>query len=289
MSVWRNILAQFEQRLRQSDLAHNTVAGYVHDVRSFALWLAEGAGQVVPPSAFSSSDVEAYKQHLKDTLTRAPASINRSLQSLRRFGRFAVTIGIRDSNPAQAVALLEVPVLPSRRSLTPREIEQLLRVVETGPPRDGAILQLLLQTGMRLSELVELELADIDVTKNPGTVTVRSQGRRPERQLPLNDAARRALCTYLEQLGPAEASHLFLSREGQPLSIRSVQRIVASAGKAVGLQISARTLRDTYATHLWRDTGDLALLTQRLGHRRPEAALKYISPLTTAGSTTEVL
>jgi site-specific recombinase XerD len=293
MSLWNNILAQFEAHLKQSGLAQSTVGGYVHDVRSFSLWLAEYAGEEVAPTAFSSRDVEAYKQYLGDMLGRSPAGINRCLQSLRKFGRFALMAGIRDTNPAQSVRLVEGSALLAPRTLTELEIARLVEVAEAqrwrGAERDGAILQLLLQTGIRVTELVHLQLADIDVTETCSTLTIRGQGKRPERRLPLNEAARRALCTYLEQPRPAEASRLFLSREGKPLSIRSVQRIVASAGKAVGLEISARTLRDTYATLLWRDTGDLSLLTRRLGHRRPEAALKYISPLTTAGSTTEVL
>jgi integrase/recombinase XerD len=293
MLAWSDVLAQFEAHLRQSGLAESTVAGYLKDVASFRLWLAERAGQEVSPLAFSSGEVEAYKQHLKATLIRAPASINRSLQSLRKFGRFAVTIGIRDFNPAEAVGLVEVPVPANRRILTQMEIEQLVRVAETrrshNAARDCAILQLLLQTGIRVSELVCLQLADIDVTRDCGTLTIRGHEERSGRRLPLNEAARRALCTYLEQRGLAGASHLFLSREGKPLSIRSVQQIVASLGRAAGLDISARILRDTYATLLWRETGDLSLLTERLGHRRLETVLKYILPLPTAGSTTEAL
>jgi site-specific recombinase XerD len=293
MSTWDGMLPQYEAHLRQSDLAQNTVTGYVRDVCAFARWLAERLGEHVSPRAFTSGDVEAYKQHLEDALGRAPASINRSLQSLRTFGRFAVAAGIRESNPAQSVGLLKVPAVPSCRSLEAREIERLLGSVESGPQRtaarDCAIIQLLLQTGIRVGELVELQLTDIDLGENPGALRIRSQGKRPERRLPLNEAVRRSLRTYLDQPRTGEAVHVFLSRAGKPLSIRSVQHIVASAGKAVGLEISGRTLRDTYAAHLWQDTGDLTLLSQRLGHRRPEAALKYISPLTATGSTTEVL
>jgi site-specific recombinase XerD len=289
MSTWDDVLPQFEVHLQQSDLAQNTVAGYVHDVRSFALWLAECAGQEVPPSAFSSGDVEAYKRYLGDVLGRSPSGINRRLQSLRKFGRFALVGGMCDTNPAQEVRLLEGPVLSAPRILTETEVRRLFEVAESRPSRtaarDFAILQLLLQAGIRIGELVQLQVVDIDLGQGPCTLAIRGQGKRPERRLPLNDAVRCALCTYLEQPRPAEAFHVFLSREGKPLSIRSVQRIVASLGKAVGLEISARTLRDTYAALLWRDTGDLRLLTERLGHRRPEAVLKYISPLPTTGST----
>jgi integrase/recombinase XerD len=287
MSVWKNVLAQFEAHLQQSDLAQNTVAGYVRDVRSFALWLAEHAGREVSPSDLSSGDIESHKQYLGHVMGRSPAGINRCLQSLRKFGRFVVMTGNRDSNPAEAVSLLEVPLLLHPRILTPEETQLLVEVAESRPSRtatrDSAILQLLLQAGIRISELVQLQLADMDLREHHGTLTIRDHGNRPERQLPLSEAARRALCAYLQQPRPVEATYVFLSREGKPLSIRSVQRIVAILGEAVALEISARTLRDTYATRVWRDTGDLNLLTERLGHKRPEAVLKYISPLPTTG------
>ncbi len=289
MSTWDDVLPQFETYLRQSDLAQNTVAGYVHDVRSFALWLVECAGREVHPSVYSSGDVEAYKHYLEDVLGRSRSGINRRLQSLRKFGRFALAVGMRDTNPAQDVRLLEGPVLSVPKVLTETEVRQLFEAAETRPSRtaarDFAILQLLLQAGIRVGELVRLQVVDIDLGQEPGTLTIRGQGKWPERRLPLNDAVRCALRACLEQPRPADACHVFLSQEGRPLSIRSVQRIVANLGEAVGLEISARTLRDTYAALLWRDTGDLRLLTERLGHRRPEAALKYISPVPTTGST----
>jgi len=282
MSTWNDVLPQFEAHLKQSGLAQNTVAGYLQDVRSFSLWVAECAGQEVSPAAFSSSDVEAYKQYLRDTLGRSPAGINRCLQSLRKFGRFALMTGIRDTNPAQGVRLLEGPALSIPRTLTELEVGRLVELAEARRSRtavrDFAILQLLLQTGVRVSELIQLRLADIDLSEDYGILTIHGQGKRPERRLPLNEAARRALCAHLDQPRPSGASHLFLSREGKSLSIRSVQQIVASLGKAAGLEISPKTLRDTYATFLWRDTGDLGLLTERLGHKRPEVALKYILP-----------
>ena len=169
MSVWDNTLARFKTHLQQSGLAQNTVIGYVHDVEGFSLWLAEWAGQEVSPAFFSSDDVEAYKQYLRDTLGRSPTSINRYLQSLRRFGSFAHAAGFRDTNPAQEVPLLEVPVASTPRTLAELEVQRLLEVAQARDSsmaaRDYAILQLLLQTGIRVSELVRLQLADVDLIR----------------------------------------------------------------------------------------------------------------------------
>jgi len=283
MPVWSDVLVQFEAHLRQSGLAQSTVTGYLHDVWGFSLWLTRFAGQEVSAATFSSSDVEAYKQWLRDTLGRSPAGINRCLQSLRKFGRFARMARIRDTNPAQGVRLLEGPALLPPTALTELEVEWLVEVAgarhSRTAARDYAVLQLLLQTGIRVSELAHLRLADIDLGERVSILTVRGQGKRPERRIPLNKAAEYALRAYLDQPRPAEAPHLFLSVEGRALSIRSVQQIVATLGEAAGLEISAKTLRDTYAMLLWRDTGDLSLLTERLGHKNIGTASKYIVPL----------
>lgn len=293
MSGWNEVLRQFKAHLEQSGLAPSTVSGYLLDVRNFSLWLAEHCVQEVSPGTFSASDVETYRQYLRDTLGRSPASVNRCLQSLRKFGRFALMAGIRDTNPAQGVRLLESAALSAPRTLSEMEVEQLVKVAEARhsrtATRDYAILQLLLQTGIRVSEIVRLRLVDVVLDEEGGTLNVRRQGKRLGRWVPLNGAAQSALRAYLDRPRPTGASHLFLGREGRPLSTRSVQQIVASLGKAAGLEISAKTLRDTYAAFLWRGTGNLSLLTERLGHRRPETALKYISPLPTVGSKTEVV
>lgn len=292
MAIWADLLRQFEAHLHQSDLAHNTVTAYMHDVRGFALWLAEYAGREVLPGDYSSEDVEAYTEYLHGVLQRSPTGVNRCIQSLRKFGRFAVMAGLRNTNPAREIHLLKGPVRAALRTLAEMEIRRLVEATEARPSptaaRDTAILQLLLHSGIRVSELVELRLANIDLQDHHATLIIYGQENSRGRRIPLNEPARRAVYTYLEQPRPLQSAHVFLNREGsRPLSIRSVQRIVASLGEAAGLEVSARILRDTYAARLWRDTGDLGLLTERLGHRRPETALRYIAPLGTTGSTTE--
>lgn len=98
------------------------------------------------------------------------------------------------------------------------------------------------------------------------------------RRSPLKEAARHNPYVYPGGHRPPSSPHLFLSREGGPLSIRSVQRIVHELGQATGLDVSVTTLRNTCTRSLWKDTGDLALLVERMGHARLETALKYIAP-----------
>jgi integrase len=148
---------------------------------------------------------------------------------------------------------------------------------------------LLLQTGIRAGELVALRLSDLELEPSGPSLTIAGVADRPGRRIALSDRARDALNAYLSQDRPGDANHVFLNRDGHSLSVRTVQQIVAELGKAAGVSVSARTLRDTYARMLWQETGDLALVAQRMGYRRPETAVKHIAPLRAVGPSTEVL
>jgi integrase/recombinase XerC/integrase/recombinase XerD len=147
----------------------------------------------------------------------------------------------------------------------------------------------MLQTGIRVKELVGLQLSDLEMGTERATITVRPDAAGIARRLELSPQAQDALRAYLCRERRGESEALIVSRDGQPLSVRTVQQIVAELGKAAGLHISSKTLRNTFARRLWQATGNLALVAQRLGYRRPETAIKHIVPLVSAGPTTEDL
>lgn len=323
---WSDALVEFEQYLQESGLAANTVAGYVHDMRMFVSWLERQPGPILLPDTFTPAAVEAYKQHLVE-LNRPPSSINRYMQSVRKFGRFTLATGLRDSNPGLAIRLVPKPAGDAPSALTIEDQDRLLRVINapgmgipdqatdalvakpgttasSSPPRelrsrsalaarDRLIVLLLLRTGIRVSELVDLHLNEVDLSPGRAAITVAGQGGRPERRLPLQEPERQLLEVYVqaqlrrEGIGRQNAGsptqdhpivdlHLFRARDGSALSVRSVQQIVADLGRLAGLDITATTLRHTYAVSLWQTTGDLMLLATRLGHLRPETVLKYL-------------
>lgn len=282
MGLWRNVLVQFEEHLRQAGLAENTVIGYLYDLRTFAGWLERDPDRSPFLEELTSADVEAYKAFLLDTQGRSLSSVNRSMQSLRKFGRFAEENGICRANPAQDVDLIANHARPVPRILSDQEVNRLLRAAKSdsmgGSQRDRAVLYLLLEAGLRVGEVALLRRDDLDLEAEPPAVVIRSRGKRPERRVPLNKPTTRALQEYLDDTralqGPSP--YLFLGRQGKPLSVRSVQQIVTCLGREAGLTLSARTLRDTYAASLWQSTGDLDLLAERLGHIRPEATLRYV-------------
>jgi integrase/recombinase XerC len=235
--------------------------------------------------------VQAYREHLLETLALSPATINRRLQSLRKFGRFALQSGMINIDPALGVTLLRRPVGAGPRTLSPAEIERLDQAAARSRSRtalrDRAIVQLLLQTGIRVGELVELRLTDLELDDIQGSLTVRPLMGRPGRRASFDRLARDVLSAYLTQDRLGDTEFLFQSREGKSLSVRTVQQVLARLSEDAGLILSAKTLRDTHARMLWQETGDLGYVAERLGYRRPEAAVKHITPLRLLGSQSQ--
>lgn len=244
------LLARFEKHMIESALSQTTITNYLVDMRAFTRWYAENNGGMFFPQSLNVSDIRDYRLYLQRVEGRAPSTINRRLQGIRRFCRFAIEAGLMRSNPAVEVDLLRGEDPSPPRALDPAEIEGLMRVVNGGRPslvkRDRAIIQVLLQTGIKVGELVELRLSDIEISGDGGILTVRGDGE--SREIPLNVVTCDALREYLfvrPRLPGIE--HLFLSQEGRPISTRSVQRLVSTYAKAAGLEgVSAQALRRTY-------------------------------------------
>lgn len=247
-----DLLARFEKRMVESALRPATIVNYLADVRAFARWYTENNGGSLPLASLSASDVREYCLYLQAVEGRAPATINRRLQGIRKFCQFAIEAGLMRFNPATEVDLLQEANPSPPRALSLKEIACLLRAVNGGRPslikRDQVIIQVLLHTGIRVGELVELRLSDIEISGDGGILTVRGSGEGESREIPLNAVTCDALREYLSVRSRLPGiEHLFLSQEGRPISTRSVQRLVSTYAKAAGLEgVSAQALRRTY-------------------------------------------
>jgi integrase/recombinase XerD len=277
------LLAQFEEHLVFTQLSPLTVVNYLADLRSLVRWGVDRIGSDFSLDTLSPNIIRAYRSHLLEEKRCAIATVNRRLQALRKFCAFAVKAGIMTSSPAEGVQLVQskgtAPVTP----LTAEQIEELIQVSgderSSLARRDAAILMLLLHTGLRVNELEKLCLDDVHFD-HPGTHLTVKDGRHGEaRKVPLEGGLPNALYEYLRVRPNVEGeAHLFLSREGRPLSTRSVQRIVSARAQAAGLEgVSPQTLRRTYASRLLVTTGDLALVSQRLGHQNLATTTRYLN------------
>jgi integrase/recombinase XerD len=252
----------------------NTLGAYRRDLRAYHLWLLERG---VPWREVRGPDLAAYVASLREG-GKAPSSIARSLVAVRSCHRFLLDEGITDHDPGADLELPRVPAgLP--KALTEDEIGRLFdQLTGEGPVvlRDRAILEVLYGTGARVSELVGLSLADLDV--DAGLLRVFGKGAK-ERVVPLGRLAREALA---EWLGPAgrprleperwarrgDAEAVFLNQRGGRLSRQGAWGILRLYGDRAGLsdRLSPHVLRHSCATHMLDHGADIRAVQELLGH-----------------------
>jgi integrase/recombinase XerC len=202
----------------------------------------------------------------------ARGSIARRVAEVRSFYRFLLKDGFVKENPLQA---LRTPKTEKRlpEFLTPQETVALLTTPDTSTPlglRDRAILELLYASGIRVSEIIGMDIGDISPSQ--GEALVWGKGAK-ERIVLVGKPALNALETYLREarpklLGKKQSNALFLNRLGDRFTVRGVQRLLDDASVAAGLtkRITPHTLRHTFATHLLDGGADLRVVQELLGH-----------------------
>ncbi|MFN9203484.1 MAG: tyrosine recombinase XerC [Gemmatimonas sp.] len=277
-------IAEFLEHLeKERDLSPNTLAAYTRDLREFSTWLAATHGKAGWDwNELSRTSIRGYMAHLVRR-GLAKRSIARQLSGVRSFYRWMHRDERVDVNPARAVGSPKLPrTLPAY--LDRRQAETLLQHAATRAQsleftdvRNLAMLELFYSSGLRLSELRGIDLADLDLVTQQ--VKVRGKGRK-ERIVPLGDHAQRALRNYLvkrdaqlAKLGGVKAGRLargavFLSERGARISARAVQHAMVTLLDAVGegADLTTHSLRHTFATHLVDAGADLRAVQELLGH-----------------------
>ncbi len=252
--------------------SRNTLAAYRRDLSAYCATLT--ARGVDDPARATREDVSAFVVELQRR-GLAPASVERSVAAVKSLHKFLVREGLAEDHPAGSVPLPRKPTrLPDVVSV--EDVDRLLsQPFSEGPVgmRDRAALETLYGCGLRVSELVGLDLLDIDLVE--GIVRVRGKGDT-ERVVPVSGAASEALRTYLEhgrpylrakkQRRPADPSAVFVNMRGGRLTRQAVFGLVKRYGGRVGLDIHPHTLRHSFATHLLEGGADLRALQEMLGH-----------------------
>ncbi len=248
----------------------NTLAAYGRDLKGYVAFLA--ARDVWVPDAVTRDDLTAWVVGLREH-GYAPASVGRKVSAVKSFHRFLVREGLSETQPAAALPLPKLPErLPDVISLA--EADRLLsQPFPDGPLgiRDRAILEVLYGCGLRVSELIGLDLTDVDL--DAGLVRVLGKGDK-ERVTPIAGAASRALREYVSRARPLlrtksarqDPSALFLSGRGRRLTRQWVFGVVRTRGERVGLALHPHTLRHSFATHMLEGGADLRALQEMLGH-----------------------
>ncbi|MEW6059445.1 MAG: site-specific tyrosine recombinase XerD [Actinomycetota bacterium] len=256
-------------------LSANTLAAYRRDLARYGSFLASrgiGDASRVDDRAVAGFIARLSASTYDDGKPYRATSVVRALASVRSFHRFLMREGETSRNPAVLVPRPRLPrALP--RPISSEEVARMAAAPDAGTAaglRDQAVIETLYGAGLRVSELVGLDVDDIDVEE--GSVRVFGKGEK-ERDVPLGRYARDAVRAYLTRGRPDLATSrsraaLFLNQRGGRLTRQGCSGIVAAQGRRAGIKkrVTPHTLRHSFATHLLEGGADVRVVQELLGH-----------------------
>lgn len=263
-----DLLMAYENYLRtEKGASANTISSYMRDVVQFASVMVERGLSVQEVLA---RDVESYISALAGK-GKSASTVTRTLASIKSLYNYLLSLGAVQSNPAK----ISVPTKVDRKPpqiLTGKEVELFLAQPDCADRkgfRDRAMLELLYATGIRVSELMTLDLEDLDLEK--GMLRCKSKGR--ERQIPLCSTAMQALTEYVQivrpqLLGNEEERALFVNMNGDRMSRQGFWKLVKHYQQQAGIEkdITPHTLRHSFAAHMFENGADLHTIQRMMGH-----------------------
>ena len=280
----RKLAEDFLQSLAHERRAsEHTVRAYRHDLEEFLAFVADRQKRPAEPRDLEIAMVRGYLASLFGG--NGASTIARKLSSLRSFGAYLVRRGERADNPAELVAMPKRPkVLP--RFLSVDDASRLMEAPDPDSPagrRDRAMLEVMYGSGLRVSEVCGLDVADLELAD--ATLRVRQGKGGKDRIVPIGGAEAGALEAYLgvrsllrhPRTGYQDPQALFLSRRGARLTTRSVARLVDRGCLEVGTRtrVSPHALRHSCATHMLDGGADLRTIQEILGHASLKTTQRY--------------
>lgn len=251
-------------------LAASTRRSYGHDLELFARWCQDSE-----PGELDASVVARYRESLASDVRLRPATVQRRIESLRRFLRWAAEEGHLPPGLDQGLASVPRARGPRPEGLGEWEVQALLEAAAASgrglAPRNVALVEFLLGTGLRVGELVATRVRDVTLRERTGSVRVSGRRGTRLREVPLSASVRRSLAAWLGTRGSAAPeAPLFTSERDGPLSARAVQHLLGELARRARLEpgrVTGHALRHTYAVRYLRNhPGDREGLARLLGH-----------------------
>jgi integrase/recombinase XerD len=253
----------------EDGLSRNTLDSYRRDLRKFATWLEKRRAASILQA---HGDIQGYLAQLVVAQKAKPSSTGRNISSLKRLFRYLLRQGKISADPTLQI---DTPKLPRNlpRSLTEQDVELLLAAPDVETPlglRDRAMFEVLYATGLRVSELVTLRIAQVSM--DMGVVRVMGKGNK-ERLVPLGEEALDWLRRYLADgrgklLGGQMSDTLFVTERGEGMTRQMFWYLIKKHARHGALEkaVSPHTLRHAFATHLLNHGADLRVVQILLGH-----------------------
>jgi len=277
--VFSDYLAKFITNLNEKGKSRYTVIAYKKDIEQFLGFLAKKQTQTI-----NEVKKETIGEFIADLITNnyTKKSASRKLNSVRTFYRFLKEEGIVNINPALDVAH------PRFENNKPRVLSKLeyraLRDFARQDKRTYAIIELFLQTGLRIGELANLRQTDV----SSGELLIRGYGNNPERRIPLNKLVSKALEDYLKVRPETDEDHVFVTKNYKPLLIRNIRNIVDRCFREVGIEnVKVNDLRNTFIAHQLSAGVPLAYVSKIVGHKRLSSTEQFLDLVMTEAAPSQ--
>jgi site-specific recombinase XerD len=264
----RDAHEEFKNFLKQNSKSASTVVAYGKDIDQLIAFLEDLPKN--QPHEVQKEDIDAFLAKLtKEGYT--PKSISRKINSTRTFYRFLKVNEYITDDPSLLVSHPKYQLAPPR-ILNPTEYRA-LRDAARNDPRMFAVIELLLQTGIRIGELANIRLSDV----NKDTLHIAPFEKHEDRTVPLNKRAKEALARYMEVRPKVTDDHLFVTKSGKPFLIRNIRTAVERYFRLAEIkEAKVNDLRHTFVAHHLKHGVSLLVLSKVLGHKRLSTTERYL-------------
>ena len=264
----RTAQKKFIEYLKKQGKASATIVAYGKDIDQFSEYL--GKKQISRVTSVLSEHIENFKDYLAEN-KYTPKSISRKLNSIKTFFRFLKSEDLIEEDPAASIPHPRYEITPPR--ILSKMEYRALRDSVRDDPRAAAIVELLLQTGMRIGELARLELKDITDKE----IRIRAYESHPERIIPLNSPAKKAKDRWLNFRPKTKSNALLVTRTGKPLMIRNIRSALNRFFHLAGIEkATINSLRHTFIAHQLMAGAPVDLIQKIVGHKRLSTTEKYL-------------
>lgn len=263
ISAYENYLTKVKQA------SSNTVFSYLRDIRQFAAWLRDQEGTNVVDA--TQVNISGYLSYLEEQ-GRSGSTVSRSLASLKNFYSYVVSSGFLEASPVSGEIHVERGEKKLPQILTGKEVELLLSQPACIDPkgiRDKAMLEVMYATGIRVSELIDLDVGNVNLELG----VIKCVGAKKSRLIPLYPAALKALTVYLNEVRDAmlaapDEQALFVNVGGARMSRQGFWKILKHYQQSAHIEkeITPHTLRHSFAVHLLENGADLNSVQELMGH-----------------------
>lgn len=266
----QSLKEQFIKYLQKNGRASATILAYAKDLDQLIQFLADKG--ITDIKEIIADNLEEFKQFLKDNKYTLK-SISRKLNSIKSFFKYLIGEGIVTISPAGGVSHPKYEVTPPR-ILSPLEYRALRDAVKDDIRMYG-IVELLLQTGLRIGELAGIQLQDISIEKSH--LKIRAYESHDARKVPLNATAKSAIEKYVKERPKTKNTSLFVTKTGNPFLIRNIRTAVNRYFRIAGIEgAKVNDLRHTFVVEQLKAGVPIVDLSHMVGHKRLSTTEKYL-------------